>query len=451
MEENKNLQMQDDFTEIPLREIIETVWNGKWFILLVTIVCIVVAGIVGVILANNSKQASTIVSFTYQGIEDGQNPDETKFDINKINSPYVLNNAILKNKLDITSADINDIAKNITILPIVPSDVLKITETAIKQGKEYYYFPTKYKVMLKPLDSMTDLQAQNILNLIIAEYEKYFLDMYSGKVSIGGTLSESELLGYDYVDVSKVITNKINQEIALLEDKNQADPEYRSENTGLSFADLINNLTLLKEIDIEKFNSIVNIDHLTRDKDSLIKIYQNDIKKLTLIRKEKLSEAEEAKEMMELYEKDNNYILVPSNVDGNAREVKANVADSYYDVLAQKAMNASVEATNAMHQIEYYNSEIEMINTKTKIINKEETDAMVDKIVANFLSINKKTEEILEEYYNTQYGKSIKQLIPAEIETNSNLKTTLAIALMLGVMLGAFIEFFKVYWKKKSV
>ena len=58
--------------DITLREIIEVVWKGKWFIALITIIVLILTGIGTYIMIPSSQSVVAIIELNYPGIELGQ-------------------------------------------------------------------------------------------------------------------------------------------------------------------------------------------------------------------------------------------------------------------------------------------------------------------------------------------------------------------------------------------
>ena len=135
--------------EISLRELIEVVWKGKWIIAIITIVAVLLTGIGTYLMIPNSQRVVAIVELNYPGIELGQNPDGTKFDIRQLKSPYVIENALKTLGLDKNGVKLDEVRRKIDITSIIPNDIAQRAETMIKQGQDYVYYPSEFKVTYK--------------------------------------------------------------------------------------------------------------------------------------------------------------------------------------------------------------------------------------------------------------------------------------------------------------
>lgn len=436
--------------EISLREIIEAVWKGKWIIAIITIIALILGGIGTYLMIPGSLSVVTIVDVNYPGIELGLNPDGSGFDIKQLKSPYVVEKALKETGLSSTGIKPDEVRKNIDIAAIVPVDVAQKAEAMIKQGKEYIFNPSEFKVTYKVNKAFSYNQGIILINTVIDEYQKYFYSLYSDTKTIENTLGTLDYAVYDYPDVVSVVSTDIESIEEFLENKAEEDSSFRSAQTGHSFADLGRIFNILKTVDISKLESLVNSNTLTKDREKLIKDYEYRVKRMELDRAKKNSEAEEARNLMEQFKKED-FVLIP---DSKGNELRIENPVSYYNKLAETAITASVEATNLQHEIEYYKKEIERQNAVSGTKGSElsqEADQMIEVIKIKVLGFINITNETINDYYSYKYGGSIKQVVPAEMVSGVSLSRNLAIALAIGLMLGVFVVFARYYWKNSEV
>ena len=77
----------------------------------------------------------------------------------------------------------------------------------------------------------------------------------------------------------------------------------------------------------------------------------------------------------------------------------------------------------------------------------EEADQMIEEIKTKMIGLIKVTNDTIEDYYAYKYGKSIRQIAPAEMVSGINILINMGIALALGFMIGVIIVFLRYYWK----
>jgi len=432
--------------EISLREIIEVVWKGKWLIALITIIALALTGVGTYIMIPRTQSVVAIIELNYPGIELGQNPDGSQFDIRQLKSPYVIEKALEELELQNSGVKLDEVRRNIDIVSIIPNEISQRAETMIKQGQEYVYYPSEFKITYKVNKAFSYNQGIQLLETIIAEYKKYFYTLYSDVKTIENTIGTLDFTAYDYPDIVEVINTQIEGIQEFLESKSEEDSNFRSPETGFTFADLNRSFEILKTVDTTKLESLVNTNNLTKDRDKLIKDYEYKVKRMELEMAKKNSEAEEARRLMDQFKKED-YVLIP---DGSRNELKTENPSSYYNTLAEIAINASVEAANMQHEITYYKNEIERLKAVTEVINTkliEEADSLIESIKTKMVNLISITNDTLGDYYSYKYGRSIRQIAPAEMVTGINILMNLAIALVIGIMVGVFTVFLRYYWK----
>ncbi|NLO40820.1 MAG: exopolysaccharide biosynthesis protein [Ruminiclostridium sp.] len=432
--------------ELTLREILEAVWKGKWLIALITIIALVVTGVGTFLMLPESKSVVAIVELNFPGIELGLNPDGTQFDISQLRSPYVIEQALEEVDLANTGIKPDAVRRSIDITPIIPNDVAQRAETMIKQGNEYIYYPSEYKITYKVNKAFSYNQGISLVETIIREYQEYFYTLYSDVKTIDNTIGTLDYSSYDYPDIVQVMTVQIQGVQEFLNEKTGEDSNFRSSETSYNFADLNRSFDILKTVDTSKLESLVNANTLTKDRLSLIKDYEYRVKRMELEQAKKNSEAEEARRLMDQFKKED-YVLIP---DSSGSELRTENAQSYYNTLAETAITASIEAADLQHEIEYYKKEIERLVSVTETINVqiiEEADQLIEAIKNKLIGLTKVTNDTIDEYYSYKYGKSIRQIAPAEMVSSINIIMNMGIALAVGLMVGIMIVLIRYYWR----
>ena len=207
-----------------------------------------------------------------------------------------------KNRNGSTGIKSDEIRRNIDINPIIPDDIAERAETLIRQGSSVYY-PSEFKITYKVNKAFSYNQGIALVETIISEYQEYFNSMYSDIKTIEKTIGSMSFDDYDYPDVVQVMNIQIKGVQEFLTEKIEEDSNFRSSETGYSFADLNRSFDILITVDTSKLESLVNSNTLTKDRDKLIKDYEYKVKRMELDRAKKNSEAEEAKKLMDQFKK----------------------------------------------------------------------------------------------------------------------------------------------------
>lgn len=353
-------------------------------------------------------------------------------------------------ELNNTGIKSDEVRRNLDITPIIPNDIAQRAENMIKQGTEYTYYPSEFKVTYKVNKAFSYNQGISLVETIISEYQKYFYTLYSDVKTIENTIGSLDYTTYDYPDIVQDITIQIQGIQEFLAEKTVEDSNYRSSETGFNFADLNRSYEVLKTVDTSKLESLVNTNTLTKDRLKLIKDYEYRVKRMELDQAKKNSEAEEARRLMDQFKKED-LVLIP---DSTGKELRTENPQSYYNTLAETAITASIKATDLQHEINYYNKEIERLVSVTESINTkliEEADQLIETIKTKLVALIQVSNDTIDDYYAFKYGKSIRQVAPAEMVAGISILMNMAIALALGLLAGMLVVFIKYYWKNSEI
>ncbi len=452
--------------EISLKEVILIIFRNKWLILLLTVICVIIGFVVTMLLNENLATAKKVISLNFPGIENGENPDGTDFDITLMSSPVVLNRMLEETGLDYMPETIR---RGTEIFPIIPDAISEIAVKKLENGEIFKYYPSDYVVRFNikhdkasnlfdrivvnyfPKGEARRKEAQQILEGLTKSYTEYFFETYFEMDIIGDALVTLDYENYDFPYISEIMTSQLNTMQAFITAKMNVAQDFRSQKTGFSFYDIKEALGIIKKIDINRVASIIGASNLTWDKERLITDYEYRIKLLKLEQDKKDSEAQVSKNMMDSFIREGTTIYLPGISDSDSGFLKQD-ENTYYDKLAERSTNAGVEALNYEHQISFYMSEIEKFRNDTVA---PEIKAKAEREVLEMISrINIKLEywikiinETIEDFYNVKYGSIIKTVSPVNIVPSVNLKLNLAVSFIIGIMFGVFIAFLKVYWR----
>ena len=458
--------------EISLREIIEAMIKGKWTIAITVIIC-VIAVFLGMGLFNPyAGQARTVVSLSFPGVEKGVNPDGSRFDGKDIASPAVIDRALESIEIGSGEMTVADVRANMEIVPVIPDNVVELAQNAIKEGKDFKYYPNEFTLAYNiPKNNWKSLagrllgifnaggskqrsMGRKLLEGIIDEYITYFDSLYSERDVLPNLLGTVDYDSYDYPELSSVITSQIKMMEIFLNKKISESKDFRSTVSGYSFKDIQEAMNVIKNVDVSRLASIIGATNLTRDREKLITFYEYRIKLLELEKGKKESESKIALDMMNSFKRENNVLLLPG-LTGTGEGLSLEESKSYYDSLAERSTDAGVESKNTEHDIQYYRGEIERLKNDTVSIEakqKAEKDVleMLPQIRSKIEFWIKAANDTAGDYYEYKYGKTIRKLTPVEIVSTVNKKLYLAIALVVGIMLGTFLIFIKKYWKEST-
>lgn len=453
--------------ELDIRKIINIIINGKWIILGTMLAAIAISFVVLNVTNDYKGVVKTIISFNFEGIEKGQDPKGNAFDISQIKSPAIIEKVVKNLGLEEYGLNSDLIRREIEIEPIIPGDItqkIKMLEENKKNGIEglqsYTYYPNRFVIsynVSKKADVSAN-KAREILTEIIKEYRKYFHEIYSDKSVLANAVVYINPDEYDYPELTIVIRNQLNIiknfVNSKLKEKKAAD--FRSNTTGMSFTDIKEAVQVIDTVDISRYDSIVDAFNLTKDKERLIKYYEHIIKRKELEKVKKEDEAKTVDGMLGKYQKTESTLVMPGlNGENTLIGGFTDSSDEYYNSLSERYTNAGVDAINAMHDIAYYQKEIEKL--RNDVISQEEKKR-AESIVKEMLPglqiklenlINKTNDTVLE--YNQFFEDAIKILSPEEFQRQSVNKMYVLIAGLAGFFLSSLVLLAIAFMKNEGV
>ncbi len=455
---------------ISLKDVISAVLNGKKIVAITIIISLLIAIVASYSLNPYRTSSLSIIEFNFDGIDKGLDPLGQKFDVGKLRSPELITKALQELGLD-KEYTADSFRPYLLLEPVVPGDItakIKKLEEArtdsVRDVQDFTYYPNKYtiKMDISKKVSITTKRATLVLDEIIKQYEKYFYEKYTDRYLIGDQLKDLDFNSYDYAEFSEVIHNQINMLQSYLKAKQQGSEGgvFRSNETGLSFEDIYGSVGVIGSVDVDRMDSIIGAFKLTKNKERLIKLFEYKIKQFELRENKKQDEARKVDNTIKGYKKDKQVILMPGIGDSasTSSSIEVDKQSGFYDTLTQRATDAGVAATNAVHDIQYYKNEIKNFkNDKIPPVEKKKAEKEVDNLAQ---SITKRligwvnlTNKSVQEYYNRRMNNiAIRRLSPVSTIgglAKSSLLVTLAISSICGLIVGVFLAFAVDFWRRK--
>ena len=453
--------------EISLAEVLRVLLKGKWIIGSLVIAAILISFLYIMFFSPEIGNIQTIISFNYKGIEKGLDPNGKNKDVSMIKSPVVLDQVIRTLQLDQHNISSDDLRKNISITPVIPGNVtenIKRLEEDIKGNinslQEYIYYPNKYIIGFTVTRKLGISQqfAQQIVDEVVKQYQQYFYKTYSDMSVLASAIQPVEYDEYDYPEISTVIHNQLDIFKNYLSSKlnEENGNNFRSVETGLSFSDIMESISIIQQVDLGRLDSIIGAYNLTKNKEKLIKLYEYKIKQQELTMKQKNDEAALLTDIIQKYQKDQKLVfasMMSTGTDGTGF-LNVDETDQYYNTLTQQYVDAGVAAKKSQVMMLHYQQEIDKllndtVDAASKAAAEEDVNAYIPVIkerIEYWIDVTNKT---VTEYYDTNlFNQAITRNSPSEFISNmSQSKMLLAIAAAIALILGACIVFIRYYLK----
>lgn len=384
------------------------------WLIIAALSALIIVGITTVANGSTRSNVSAVVSFNYDGIENGKAPDGNKFQISDMKKPEIVEAAL--KKLDLPLDNVDAIRQGITFNSIRPNDMIdQITDydsiyknvigddyTVTDKVLENKYYSTQYKISFNFSNTgLSGSQAVDVINTMLDCYNDYFYSNYGYNATLANAVTNIDYNTYDYAEALDVYSDTLStlrKYITSLSNKDTT--RFCSEETGYTFSDLSKALSVIEDIEIDKISSYISVNNVTKDKDSLANYYRFRIQSLERSKTVYQEELAAITDMIENFQKDDVLIIGSNNEDVST---KLTQTSGEYDKLLERKLNAQSNFSTAVQQIAYYNERITMLNTSAvgshdKLERVESDISALDERIRDLIN---DIEITTEEYYRT--------------------------------------------------
>lgn len=420
---------------------------AAWLTLAVVVASLVFS-VSSIMKAKEESELEASISFAFDGIEKGRNPNGGDFDAYEIVNPVVIRQTL--NDFDIPMKKLESIKRNIKIQGEIPQDIKeKIDgyESIVSQGgsqslaaykelKQIEYHSTKFNIYFNYSKAgLAQKDAVNILNGILKNYRQYFFEKYGYNYALGDSLKDfGKYSGdYDYAELLDIYSTAIDSLKTYINNIQVNDSaSFRSNATGLSFADISKRLDNLKTIDLDVLASFISVNNITKNKDRLISYYQYRVESLEREKKVWDDQVNTITELISTYERGE--VLMVGSGDSPESNINISQPSETYDSMFNKKIDAKRNSSNIVQRIDFYKTRITQLQGSQPNNSKELCDEVQNELNKLNLKINELTDitnDTAEEYYDTiTLGDAYKILIPA----SSSVKGTISIVISKSIM-----------------
>ena len=379
-------------------------------------------------LTGNSSYANAVISFSYDGIDQGQDPNGGALDVTKIKSTPIVS-AALEN-LQMKDVDVEDVRSAMKITGVMPDSVkqeIAVINTVAEDAAEYYtnisdldYFPSQYVVRLNKIKGLKAEQTSELLNAILSAYRDYFLETYANTDVLSLSTNVINYEDYDYLQAADMLTNQIDLMQNYVDARAEEAGTFRANSTGLSFGDLSNSIETIRTLDLGNFISYVQSRNLTKDAAIRVDYYQYQIEQYNLKLQEVQAQLSNVEKSITDYEKDP--VIVMSNQDSVTTSEQKN---AYYDELVKQKLELTEQIASINTSL---NENYTRLNALADIVNggSEEEISHADTLLTNLIntinSWGKLVQNTTEEYYNTsRFADAYQVSVPAQYTSTDGL------------------------------
>jgi hypothetical protein len=434
---------------ITLKDIILIIWNRKILLIITSLVGLILAIIGGIIFNATNSKISTIVEFQWSGINSGEYPDGMRFDYTNLFESYIFANAIAE--LDMQDVTSNDVRANITVNPIIPSNVYDLIEAELLRGNQITYFPNVFSISVNYSKlNLNKEEGAQLLNLLIDYYRQDFEKKYIERAVVVD-FTNVDLANYDYDEAHKILESQIVLIENAIDYVMPLAGNFVSTQLGIGFNDITVRTELIVNIDLQSISARINNYLLTKDIDLLVTKYRYDIEKLELDLAKYLAIEVGLQNMVDNYQGSTSVIIIPGlDMD----DIETN---SYINTLYANLVEVKENIANAEQDIEYFNIKIDRLLGVDPlfIVTPEQVEAETAIVEASILSTNLVIGDIVEDLQIVleEYNRYLTQSLINPVMTPQYVaRVDLIIFALVGLVFGGSIGLAYVFinYKRKQ-
>ncbi|MBQ9897848.1 MAG: lipopolysaccharide biosynthesis protein [Ruminococcus sp.] len=420
----------------------------KYFLLwLVTAVVIggFVFGLNAFTIIRNKPALTALISFNYNGVEQGLDPAGGVLDVNTVKNPNVISAALATLGIyDEYASEVEAIRAGIKVIPVTPSDAIdrmtvyqsvmdKATSGNLAAAQallDTTYYPTQYKVQFSYAEtSLSGDKAVEVFNQILESYRDYFYGQYGYNAAVGTSVTVVDYNDYDYAEAVDVFSTTLNalqtyvKQLSVEESKyysvsnngtNNFTSHFRSNTTGYTFADLSEAIKTVNDIDLDRISSVITVNNLTKNKADTIAYYEYRIQQLTRQQTQYTEVLATIQDAIASYEKDTIVVFNGTTDDGS---MTSTLASDEYNKLIDQRITTQTNLSSTTQQIAFYTER----KTALEKSNSSNDPARIEQLETQFADLHTKVVDLVDsvnatanEYYEkVAFANAYSILVPA--------------------------------------
>lgn len=425
----------------------------KYFRKILIFVCLIGIATYFVASGMQSYTCTLDLKFKNSGAEEGLAPNGDKLNVFDIMSPVVVADAL--DHLDIdNNLTVEKVRSNMSISEVITAQDTDIKESAAAKGEKYEVIPDEYIIKYEYGAGLGEEFGGMMFDRIVSAYDNWYVSQYYNKEKISDFLGVIDYKNMEYMDLCEVIQNNLDIITDYLDSMAGGDEEFRSLKTGYSFSELSQMYQNLKDIDYGKYYANVRVGLLSRDKEMLIKSYENKIRQLATERDVNYEKSQMYKrEVTSFYDAYKASSLYAQAAGTQAKIGATNEKDEMiydfnlekvintYDDIVLNYTNTGTTSTNMGRQTDFYQQVIdEYKNDSVPPETKEEllkvNESILQELAEKVKDYAVVANQTLEDYYDKIVTNDIEYVASASVESNLPVSLILIIALIVSLAAG---------------
>ncbi len=423
--------------------------NLKKYFLPWLILAVLVAGFsIGknLIFSADAEALTATISFNYNGIEEGLDPNGCEFDTDVVKNDQVVSDALSALGL---SDDLRETVQNsIHIDGIVSSAAIeKITQYSsiyssstsswIETMHDTAYHPTQYRVSFNySKTGLSGEQAAELINKILENYQNYFFETYGYSESVSNSVLAVNSDDYDYLIVLDMYNSTLKSLESYINRMAAADTsQFRSDLTGYSFADLADAIGLIRSVDIDTLTSYVLNNGVISNKEMMVSYYTYRIDDMTRSKANAEERMNAIQDSIDMYQKD--AVLIYNNTEFSSASVTS--TSGTYDALISQKIEFQSRVSYYDEMLQNYKDRLAAINqTKSSVTDAEKkyVDERIQVLEQKIVELTDNVKATADDYYeNEKFTNAYSIITPASYSFTQYFKSVIDESMRLIIIL----------------
>ena len=226
--------------------------------------------------ASNTYIASEVIHYNDEQAEKGLAPTGDKLDVNEIKSSAVMSKVV--DKMGLTGIySVDNLISRIDITPIEDEDKVAQKDAKLEEGEEYIYEPSTFIVSFAATSGEGPDFARTILDETLDVYFEQFSQKYVNVAPANNTIENLNKNDYDFIEMMELIDTSIDNTLTTLYQRMEQNNYYRATETGVSFAELVDDFNYLRQVKVSSLFSKIYKYQITKNKNVLVSDYTTRI------------------------------------------------------------------------------------------------------------------------------------------------------------------------------
>ncbi len=248
-------------------EFVQIFKTAEYFNIWVIIISVAVTGVFGIFNHLDMRQSvHAIVSLNYSEASQAQNSNGTRYNMADIICDEVVEKAIEKGAFE--DVTVKQLSECLSVYPCVQGGVNNESE---------YHISTEFAVQYNASKHTSHLDAENVINLIVAAYKEYYIEKYTDNFKLDQLSEKPEFDSLEYMDIVSYLDKEANAILNYLYGMAGKASSFVTKN-NTTFSSIAGKVFQFRQTQInQNLRSLILQNGIARDRSGYVErlLYQN--------------------------------------------------------------------------------------------------------------------------------------------------------------------------------